>query len=499
MSKLALSLDDEYRRSLRPADLRLPYTPKRFKPHGQNNSTTRQDDGTEKVTWVNHICSKPLPIHARIPTYYVNLDLSTERRAHTEHLLSSLQLPYTRIGALSPLDLKKNVTIRVRSAFHHSQTELACLASHLIAIYTATHALSSKSCPYALIIEDDVTLEMTVDFNALAASAPPGFGILQLMTSNGAEVQRMWSDYKEKRIPKSVHASDWMLGAVFSDTIEKRMGTGDDGGGGTDKSTPFQGNRKRGGGMISRAKINNMNNNNNNNATRSSHKMLTGTMLWEPRRTPSVLWSTQAYLVNVTHLRQRIENLVTVDATGSFQVTLLHPSSFSAGAAYANCRKAHNTCMVPFRLVADSYLYAAFGPTYMLRIPLFNGANVGKESTVHVPASQLTTAISTMSSSTSSATTATATGIKIPSTRATAASASSSASSISKSASSLSSHSSATRNGVGNAPNTGIPNTPNVVASHIQAFREIANILQDVRRYAGLPSFITNCTYTNNS
>jgi len=75
----------------------------------------------------------------------------------------------------------------------NSKKELAVTASHLMALRTAVN--SGSSSPYALILEDDVEFSFDVDFHALAASAPAGFGILQLLTSNDGNLQYLWKKY----------------------------------------------------------------------------------------------------------------------------------------------------------------------------------------------------------------------------------------------------------------------------------------------------------------
>lgn len=72
--------------------------------------------------------------------------------------------------------------------------ELGCTSSHLEAMRRAVYSRTSKS-RYALIIEDDVFFPFDVDWNALAQSAPPGFGILQLFNSNGNTMQATWDQY----------------------------------------------------------------------------------------------------------------------------------------------------------------------------------------------------------------------------------------------------------------------------------------------------------------
>jgi len=102
------------------------------------------------------------------------------------------------------------------------RVELACTLSHLKAIFVAMHyesiishalpnstsyplkqehlfssrtpPLSSTATPYAVIMEDDVRLLFDVDFDALVASAPPDWGVLQLMLINPAVIESLYYD-----------------------------------------------------------------------------------------------------------------------------------------------------------------------------------------------------------------------------------------------------------------------------------------------------------------
>lgn len=73
--------------------------------------------------------------------------------------------------------------------------ELGCTTSHLLAMHQAIHSPTAKS-RYALIVEDDVFFPFDIDFNALASSAPTGFGILQLFNSNAKSMERTWEEYR---------------------------------------------------------------------------------------------------------------------------------------------------------------------------------------------------------------------------------------------------------------------------------------------------------------
>ena len=46
--------------------------------------------------------------------------------------------------------------------------------------------------------------------------------------------------------------------------------------------------------------------------------------------------------------------------------------------------KQQGKCYFPMRLVSDTYIYALCFPSYVTKIPLFNGAPVGENTTIHM-------------------------------------------------------------------------------------------------------------------
>jgi len=60
--------------------------------------------------------------------------------------------------------------------------DLAVTVTHLSALHTAIHGNVSSS-RFAVVVEDDVLLPFDVDWQRLAESAPPGFGMLRLVSS----------------------------------------------------------------------------------------------------------------------------------------------------------------------------------------------------------------------------------------------------------------------------------------------------------------------------
>jgi GR25 family glycosyltransferase involved in LPS biosynthesis len=73
--------------------------------------------------------------------------------------------------------------------------EIAVTVSHLNTIRQAIYH-GNASNPYALILEDDLQFATGIDFAALIASAPAGFGVLQLITSNDYAVLELWRVYQ---------------------------------------------------------------------------------------------------------------------------------------------------------------------------------------------------------------------------------------------------------------------------------------------------------------
>lgn len=166
---------------------------------------------THEKNWDNGIkCSQNNSIfkHSedgqQIPVFWINMDAAHRRRKSFEKQLDRLGFKNQRISAVSPSSGIKYKR-EVRPLILETPSELACLSSHLLAIYAAVHDNHlNPQHPYALIIEDDVVFEQDVNFTALAINAPSDFGILQLMTSNAHHVSKNWDIYKSAAKAASV-------------------------------------------------------------------------------------------------------------------------------------------------------------------------------------------------------------------------------------------------------------------------------------------------------
>jgi GR25 family glycosyltransferase involved in LPS biosynthesis len=151
------------------------------------------------------------------PVYWVNLDRSQERAKMMTQVLDSLGVTYHR--RVRAFDGSKYSKIDTESLWIEGDTlradiksrmfkwdalgpknpnQVACVASHLLAMHTAVHDTSpeAQASPYALILEDDVSFYFNTDFAGLIASAPSDFGILQLTVSLFYLNFEIWQSYE---------------------------------------------------------------------------------------------------------------------------------------------------------------------------------------------------------------------------------------------------------------------------------------------------------------
>lgn len=256
-----------------------------------------------------------------VPVFWVNLNKSKTRRKYFSEQLENLGMQNQRIRAVTPEDdVVKGATLAVIPAVQQTSVELSCVISHLIAIHTAIYDEISKDKQYALITEDDVSFELDVDFLTLAELAPKDFGALQLMTSSSVVVKNYWNKYKEEL---SIHKT-------------------------------------------------------NNTAKHGITGAFPDELLWKRRRVDSQYWSTQAYLINKKIVKSFIDRAVSYNSTTAlYSIKIVNPSEKSFP-----CPKP-DRCFLPYRIVGDTYLYSGLDPTYLSRIPIFNGASVGENSTIH--------------------------------------------------------------------------------------------------------------------
>jgi GR25 family glycosyltransferase involved in LPS biosynthesis len=136
----------------------------------------------------------------KLPIYWINLDVSHERRSFFVEQAHRLGLQNHRINAVtSNMTLSANIEMSSKSRLHNEK-EFYCLASHFLAIQTAVKMSHLYEQPFAIIMEDDVQIEFGIDFVELINSAPKDFGILQIMTSNLNNIENAYELYKAEKV-----------------------------------------------------------------------------------------------------------------------------------------------------------------------------------------------------------------------------------------------------------------------------------------------------------
>ena len=97
------------------------------------------------------------------PIYYLNLDGQPEREEYMEDQLKYWEIEnYTRISAYDGRDDDLSDIIAGRYPMGMSSGETGCTTSHLKAI---KHWMETSDSPYAIIMEDDVDLEIVKNWD----------------------------------------------------------------------------------------------------------------------------------------------------------------------------------------------------------------------------------------------------------------------------------------------------------------------------------------------
>ncbi len=116
------------------------------------------------------------------PIYYLNLDGQPERKEYMEDQFKYWEIDnYIRISAYDGRDDDLSDIIKGRYPDLMSSGEVGCVSSHLKAIH---HWYTTSDSPYAIIMEDDCSLETVKYWNFtwsdLVARAPYAWDVLQL-------------------------------------------------------------------------------------------------------------------------------------------------------------------------------------------------------------------------------------------------------------------------------------------------------------------------------
>jgi hypothetical protein len=101
-------------------------------------------------------------------------------------------------------------------------------------------------------------------------------------------------------------------------------------------------------------------------------------LIWSPRKFDAPYWSTQAYLINKRTIKLFIDKAISYNnSSRKYSINIVNPSEDLFPCS------GQDKCHIPFRIVCDMYIFAGCGPSYIANIPMFNGALVGENSTIH--------------------------------------------------------------------------------------------------------------------
>jgi GR25 family glycosyltransferase involved in LPS biosynthesis len=273
-----------------------------------------------------------------IPAFYINLNSAVRRKAYTEELLTSMGFTFQRVSAWNAEAAISRVITNVTSAenlWRPKFREIGCIASHLEAIYKAVQYSQQhpEIPPYALILEDDISFEFQIDFNELIKNTPENFTMIQLATSNHEAMKDLWWQYYYRMLK-----DPFLPDLIQSKTLHLR-------------TAPFRKPQD----IPSPIEMKH----------HSNHLYSL-----RPNDAHAALWSTQAYLIHTKHIASLINQHVQYNqSTHQYHVIITKPENISCEPV------ASMFCLLPWRIVADMYLYAMYGPTYSIHLPIINGAS----------------------------------------------------------------------------------------------------------------------------
>lgn len=292
-----------------------------------------------------------------IPVYWINLNSSTARRAYMEEQFASSKLKSFRVPAINGTNFEDlPIAALEMPCNRNTPKDIACLISHIKAIEAFVRGSTEE---FGLIMEDDVELLYDIDFERLIQTAPKSFGILQLVTSNPVAVANLLESYHFSNTSSYWVRNDWDLKtengkyALFWSAqayIIRRSVAVD---------------------VLSLISVN-------------SNVLLSNPKLCELEKHHSKCYYSlpifrlglRRQSIRNNYLPSPLENSV----WRKFDTNYLIINSFhSRYCSFVSKRP----CVLANCLFSDTYIFSAFGPTYVSSFPLFGGAKVGYRSDLH--------------------------------------------------------------------------------------------------------------------
>eukprot|EP01032_Pedospumella_encystans_P026815 gene26815-30310_t len=277
--------------------------------------------------------------------------------------------------------------------------------SHLKAIYTAVHdpivPLGKKRSildDYALILEDDVKFLYDIDYRALIEKAPRKFGVLQLITTNPEAVDSLWYNFNAAHC--DVNATYYNLTTAASPSVNLDQAC-------VDYPTLAKNFKPK---PKAKKKTRNYGDLDDYIPPEQEFELtparvhdLKAQALWKARQwsdfsrngRSALYWSAQAYIINRRVAWKFLADILEVNRipagftkekvmfNASRTDNVLSFKLVNSFVGHACQRRPERPCILGSCLFSFAYIFSAAQPAYVSQIPLFTGAKIGLESTLH--------------------------------------------------------------------------------------------------------------------
>jgi GR25 family glycosyltransferase involved in LPS biosynthesis len=304
--------------------------------HDKQTFSTRSHPSIDRYSQPNRALQEARSSNGKDTSYrypeifWINMNTSSTRRRYMESQLQELGLVHQRIPAVTPNSTLYRLEKLEKPCRRNTGREIAVIISHLVAIFTAIY----KPSPLPS-----------------AASSSSASNRSQWKMENYALIMEddvRWEfliDFEE------------LLSLIPSDAGILQLMT----------SNP-------------EAIVRLWNRFNASSVTEKNLWKLTNWKDTSKGGRHALYWSCQAYLINKAIVKSFIDDVVsfdplTLEIQGFKIINSFHPR---------NCvRTKKRPCILANCLFSDTYIYSGGGPTYVSRIPLFNGGLVGFRSEIH--------------------------------------------------------------------------------------------------------------------
>ena len=139
--------------------------------------------------------------------FWINIDQSTTRKEFMEKQFKHLNIPNTRVSAITPEHFPDVLEHKppyfcgnpecLETNKKNCAYEYACLSSHIKALQIA---LETTTDEYFVIIEDDIFIPFEIDFPKFISQAPKDFELIQMMVLYAPTVKVLYEQLYKNNV-----------------------------------------------------------------------------------------------------------------------------------------------------------------------------------------------------------------------------------------------------------------------------------------------------------